>query len=117
MRETVFGGRVQHAKNQMFGLLKTTLAEASASLAAAVREDGWRGGVGMCFEWLENAFKCLIFRMLNNNNAFMESRIICIPLQRKSSYYGRPVYRHRAHDNASPVQDAPGGILCSGRTI
>ena len=34
----------------------------------------------------------------------------------KVPYYGKSTYRHRAHDNASPLQDAAGsrGVICKG---
>ena len=60
--------------------------------------------------------KTLIINMLNDVYivaAVVNYAYFC---EAKNPYYGRSTYRYRAHDNASPLQDAAGsrGIVCKG---
>ena len=63
--------------------------------------------------------KYLIIRLLNG--AYMVADVIksAYLCKAKVPYYGRSTDRHRAHDNASPLQGAAGsrGIVCEGWKI
>ena len=68
---------------------------------------------------VSNWLNCLTYRLLNSIYAVADSikcEYLCIA---KVPYYGRSTYRHRAYDNASPLQDAAGSrdIVCEGWTI
>jgi len=66
-----------------------------------------------------NGSNSLIISMLNNISVFACAEKYAYLCEAKVPYYGWSTYRHRAHDNASPLQDAAGsrGIDCKGWTI
>ena len=73
------------------------------------------GGVLDVLKWS----KSLIINMLNYIYivaAVIKYEYLCIA---KVPYYGRSTFRHRAHDNASPIRDAAGSrsIISKGWSI
>jgi len=75
----------------------------------------YRAVLQVLFEFL-NWPKRLIFRLLNDIYMFVYVVKYAYLCEAKVPYYGRSTYRHRAHDNASPLQDAAGsrGVICKG---
>ena len=63
--------------------------------------------------------KYLIVRLLNDIYIIVNVMKYAYLCEAKVPYYGRSTDRHRAHDNAGPLQDAAGsrGIVCKGWTI
>ena len=63
--------------------------------------------------------KRLIVRLLNDIYMVVYVVKYVYLCEAKVPYYGRSTYRHRAHDIASPLQDAAGSrdIVCEGWTI
>jgi hypothetical protein len=75
----------------------------------------YRAVLQVLFEAL-NWSKCLTFRLLNDIYMVVNVMKYVYLCGAKVPYYGRSTYGHRAHDNASPLQDAAGsrGIVCKG---
>ena len=58
----------------------------------------------------------LAIKLLNDVYVAMDVMKYVYLCEAKVPYYGKSAYRHRAHDNASPLQDAVRirGIVCKG---
>ena len=71
------------------------------------------------FSNVSKCYKSLIINMLNSIYIVADVAKYAYLCEAKVPYYGRSTYRHRAFDNASPLQDAAGnrGIVCRRWTI